>query len=331
MGTRMDAPRGDTWLSALHQLTAEGTLDSQVESEIVLRHEQIAAELQTSSLRSRLEELSGYAGAALILVGLGAAGAQLWEDTGLLIQVAATAAGCALLAIAAAVILLRTDGHRAGLMEHPARRRLVGVLGTASAGLLAATIGLVTSDQAADPHPWLLLVFASALVGSSVTAWAAPGVVPTLAVAGTSATTLIAALDNLGWIDTPAVFGSAFLALALVAGFGLVRLLQPRILVEALAVATWLVAASTMAVDHGTTMWIGRTALLLLAVGGALLFVREGGLSLAVGSAAALAVLIHVSFDEALGGAIGMVVAGVVLVAMSVALSVARRHRGPPG
>ena len=329
MGTQMDAPRGDAWLSALHQLTAEGTLDSEVEQEIVLRHEKIAAELRTWSLRSRVVELSGYAGAALIVLGIGAVGAQLWEDTGLLIQVAATAVGCALLAVAAAVILVRTDGRRAGLAEHPAQRRLVGVLGTASAGLLAATVSLVSAELATDPHPWLLLVFASALLGSSVTAWAAPGSVPTLAVGGTSATTLIAALDNLGWIDTPAVFGSAFLVLAAVVGLGLVRVLRPVILVQALAVATWLVAAGAMAVDDGPTMWIGRTALLLLAIGGAVQFVRDGGLPLAVGAAAALAVLIHVSFADALGGAVGMVVAGLVLVAVSAGLSVARRHWDP--
>jgi hypothetical protein len=73
-------------------------------------------------------------------------------------------------------------------------------------------------------------------------------------------------------------------------------------------------------------LWLGRAGLAALVAVGALRFARGGSWPWAVGVAGGSAALVGLTFAEALGGAIAMTIAGVVLIVISVLLLRAQRR-----
>jgi hypothetical protein len=163
-------------------------------------------------------------------------------------------------------------------------------------------------------------------------------VVATLGVLGLGLGTVLAAANTFGsqdaWVPLAAVLVAAMAGALL-----LVRWLRPAVLVEALSIAAWLNAAGiAMGLDAGgevarsdaaTAHWIGRAAIVLLIVLGAVRTLRGGTWPWAAGAAIGTALFVQLTFAGALGGALAMLAAGVVLLAVSLVLARARRRPRP--
>ena len=232
-----------------------------------------------------------------------------------------------------------TPGGAAALasVDHAPRRRLVAVLGVAGAGLLTATIalGIGQGIDAAAQDRWMWLAALAGLLVAGAVHRTAPGVVPTIAVGGFLAATTMLAINALGWMDTAWAAPLAMVVLAVFGSLVLARVLPPQILVEAVSIGVWLIAGAQLlgtgsgfdvsAAEADASVWIGRASLAALIAVGAWAFMRGGSWPWAVGVAAGSAALIGLTFAEALGGAIAMTVAGIVLIVTSVLLL--RTHR----
>ncbi len=342
----------EVWQLVLAQLTQEGLLPAETATVVRSRHDQIAGAERDKARRSRIIELAGYAGAALMVTGLGAISSQVWGSIDESLQVFVAAALAVVLMVSAGAVAVTTPGGWTSLkaQTEDARRRLVGVLGVAAAGLTTATVTLAVDAFATGSDPmrtWLPLATGLGLLVAAAVAAVAPGVIPTLAVGAFLGQTVLTTLEVTVGLESSAwVVPLAGVVLAVIGVFVLSRVLVPGILVEALSIAVWVIAGgSALAADSAfgqsdtdvtIALWIGRIALVTLVVLGTVLFTRGGEWPWAAGAAVGLAVLIQASFAEALGGAVAMTLAGVVLVITSVVLS--RVHRkaeqessaGPP-
>ena len=329
------------WESALTQLTAEGVMASGEADVVRERHDEMVLQAQNESRRTRIVELAAYAGAALTIVGLSAISSRVWERFDESMQVLLLSGLALGMLVAATLIAALTPGGAATLKGHAeaARRRLVGVLGIAGAGLAAGSLVLAFQTylpQGSETH-WMPLAFVFGLAFAVVTSRFVPGVVPTLAVMGFLGACAITAIDAFGRIDTVWAVPLAGVTLGAFGALVLARLLTPVILVEAVAIAVWLGgAAGGLSADPSwlaqpgeadVAIWIGRVGLAILVIAGGWLFTQGANWPWAVGSAVGLALLVQFTFAGALGGAVAMIIAGVVLVATSVLL--ARTHKQP--
>ena len=321
-----------SWDEALAELVAEGAISAEVAGRVAARHGQLVVRHQQHARRHRVIELSGYAGAALFIGGVAAAGSQLWEDVGAALQILLSAGAALVLAVAAVVIAMRAPG---GLLaaEQGARRRLVGVLGVAAAGLMATTVELAIHQAGASYRDWLPLVFATGLLGSAVTAWRAPGAVATLAVLGFTLATVTSTIDAAGAIETEWIFGGLLTGLGVFGALVLVRVLPPAVLSEGLSLALWVGAAGALANgnDDSVAKVLGLIALAGLTVLGSWRFIRGARWPWAVAAAIALALATQAVFTETLGAAVAMILAGASLIAVSAALAWTRREPRRPG
>jgi hypothetical protein len=322
------------WEAAAEQLASDGVIAERAVAELVQAHDLIQAHQRQRSRRAALIELAGYSGAALAVVGTAAISSQVWQDVGDAAQVLVLGVlGMALLT-AGALIARSTPSGTAALAtpEQAPRRRLVGVLGVGGAGLLTAAVAVALSSGLPESsrEQWMWLAAATGLAIAVAVHAAAPGVVPTLAIGGFLPATVLLGLGGAGWLDPVWAPPLALLLLAVLAALGLVRWLRPAVLVEAVAVAAWLGTGAALlgigkdsAASPGeatTALWLGRIALVLLIGLGGWRFARSGSWPWAVGVAAGSAVLLGFTFAEALGGAIAMTVAGIVLILTSVVL-----------
>lgn len=290
-----------------------------------------------------LPEIIGYVGAALVAsAGLNFV-AQSWDDWSTTVRLSVIGVAAALLC-SAALIIMGFAGWRSGLQseQHANRRRLVAVLFSLTAPLVGAFTAVILDAQGRfeETSAWIVLPGVVALVAALAGAWCAPGTMTTLAVAGMGAWTAIATsivvADNQPewWIPILATaFGAAWLALA-------PQFLANPTLSESLGVA-WLLAmlgpaavtdlAETMVVsgDQAIAVWLSRGILVGFAVVALTLFARGAGGAWAVGGVIA-AVLASMGFaGQALGWVAALLVAGVVLLALSGLLLVLRRRTSP--
>lgn len=295
-------------------------------------------------------EIIGYVGAALV-VGAGfALIAQSWDTWPIATQFSLVFTGALALYVAAIVLTVTAGGHRA-LGEHTVRRRLVGVLAALAAPLLAGTTALLlewVGVRVDDERSFLPLALVGVAVAAGVlAAWWAPGVIPTLVV-GAAAFTWMNVF--LGLVVAPLempVVDAAVGAIATVAWIVIApRFLPPRELTQALGVFAFIslqMSTAFMAFDMPPLLsdvaeerlmwaiWFSRIALLAFAAVCLYLFARERTWLWGVGgviSAGAGALSIA---GQTLGLIAGLLVAGVILLAVSGALLVTRTRRRADG
>lgn len=290
-----------------------------------------------------LPEIIGYVGAALVAsAGLNFV-AQSWEDWSITVRLSVIGVAAALLC-SAALIIMGFAGWRAGLEreQHANRRRLVAVLFALTAPLVGAFVAVILDGQGRfeQTSAWIVLPGVVALVAALAGAWCAPGTMTTLAVAGMGAWTAIATsivvADNQPewWIPILATaFGAAWLALA-------PRLLANPTLSESLGVA-WVLAmlgpaavtdlAETMVVsdDQAIAVWLSRGILIVFAAVALTLFARGASGAWAVGGVIAAVLASMGLAGQTLGWVAALLVAGVVLLALSGLLLVLRRRSSP--
>lgn len=331
------------WESAVAELTSEGRIGGDLAAELLQRHQRIEAAERAQSRRIALIELAGYVGAALTVTGIAAISGQVWGDFSDFAQILILAALAVGFGVAAALVAGFAPGGIAALTEpvQAPRRRLVGVLGVVTAGLTTATVALALDQQlsAAVRDQWMWIAAAAGLAIAAAMARVAPGVVPTLAVGGFLPATTLLVLNAFGWLDTAWAAALAIVLLALFASVVLVRVLAPMVLVEAFAVLAWLGAATSLVTmeagfdvtqsEATAAVWFGRVALAALIGLGAVRFLHGGSWPWAVGVAGGSAALVGLTFAEALGGAIAMTIAGIVLIVTSVLLLRTHRRDGP--
>lgn len=290
-----------------------------------------------------LPEIIGYVGAALVASAALNFVAQSWEDWSIAVRLSVIGIAAALLCSAALVIMGFAE-WRAGLQseQHANRRRLVAVLFALTAPLVGAFVAVILDAQGRfeETSPWIILPGVIALVAALAGAWCAPGTMTTLAVAGMGAWTAIATsivvADNQPewWIPILATaFGAAWLAVA-------PRLLANPTLSESLGVA-WLLAmlgpaavtdlAETMVVsgDQAIAVWLSRGILVVFAAVALTLFARGASGAWAVGGVIAAVLASMGLAGQALGWVAALLVAGVVLLALSGLLLVVRRRSSP--
>lgn len=296
-------------------------------------------------MQGPLPEIIGYVGAALIAsAGLNFI-AQSWEQWTFPVRIGVISVSAALL-YAAALIIVGLVGWRAGLHDpaHANRRRLVAVVCALAAPLLGALASVVLDERGLlayeSGNAWILLPPGIALAGATVGAWLAPGVVSTLAVAGTSAWFGVALLVSLAgegaewWYPILATaMGALWLAAA-------PRILAAPQLSEALGMAWLLVFLAPPALSDPNSplgdvtesqmasVWVSRGLLALIAVVALTLFARGATWPWAVGGIIAATIAATAIAGQTLGWVAAMLVAGVVLLALSGLLLAVRRRSG---
>lgn len=291
-----------------------------------------------------LPEIAGYVGAALVASAALNFVAQSWEDWSTVVRLSIVGVATALL-YAAGLIILSLAGGRTGLArdDRANRRRLVAVLFAFAAPLMGAFVAIVLDSRGlfADVTPWLILPGVVALIASALGAWSAPGVVSTLVVGGTAAwsalaTTIVIAENQPEWW-VPAVaaaFGALWLAVA-------PRLLAVPTLSESLGIAWLLLMLGPAAVTNLTEMpevtdaqtvavWLSRVLLIALAAVALTFFARGASGAWAVGGVLAAVMASMGMAGQALGWVAALLVAGVVLLALSGLLLVLRRRGSQP-
>jgi hypothetical protein len=293
-----------------------------------------------------LPEIIGYVGAALVAsAGLNLV-SQSWDSWPVPWRFALSAAGTVVLYITAITITV-TVGGRALLTQHVTRRRLVGVITSLAAPLVGASVALTFDwlgvDYGTVASPLPLVFVGAAVLAACVSAWWAPGVVPTLAVAGASFVWFQVLIGNViaPWeqpLAIAVVSAIATLAWLVIAP----RLLPPRILTQALGIAAFIVmqvSEAFMAFDMPPlldetaeqrltwAMWFARVALLGFAVASLYLFARGGAWVWAVGGVVAAGAGALSIAGQALGWIAGLFAAGMILLAASGVLLLARTRQ----
>ena len=288
-----------------------------------------------------LPEILGYVGAALVAsaaLNLVAQSWDSWSDTVRLIVLV----GASVILAGPAITITVVSGGRGGLAEHATRRRLVALLLALSAVLTAATAHQILlmagfDDLFERSDPWVLVPAAAGLAVAIIGAWLAPGVLATLGVAGlagfAAVSTMSLLADQPAWVLPILVAGAGavWLALAPIA-------LIPPVLAEALGVA-WMIALlmpqaliesrvidPDMPPDQLAATWWARVLLLAFAASALTIFARGGSWAWAVGGVIAAAIGALAVAGSALGWITGMLVAGVVLLALSGLLLLLRRR-----
>ena len=291
-----------------------------------------------------LPEIAGYVGASLVASAALNFVAQSWEDWSTLVRLTIVGTAVGLL-YAAGLIILALGGGRSGLAreDRANRRRLVAVLFAFAAPLAGAFVAVILDAQGlfAEVTPWLILPGVVALAAAIAGAWTAPGVVSTLVVGGTAAWTALASTIVVAenqpewWVPViAAVFGALWLAVA-------PRLLAVPTLSEALGVAWILLMLGPAAVTDLVAMpeatdaqtvavWVSRALLLGFAAVALALFARGASGAWAVGGVLAAVMASMGIAGQALGWVAALLVAGVVLLALSGLLLVLRRQTAEP-
>lgn len=292
-----------------------------------------------------LPEIAGYVGAALVASAALNFVAQSWEGWSTVVRLTIVGTAVALL-YAAGLIILSFAGGRSGLVrdDRANRRRLVAVLFAFAAPLAGAFVAVIIDAQGlfAEVTPWLILPGVVALAAAMAGAWSAPGVVSTLVVGGTAAwtalaTTIVVAEDQPEWWVPviAAAFGALWLAVA-------PRLLVIPTLSEALGVAwillmlgpaavTDLVAMPEVTDAQEVAVWVSRALLVAFAAVALTVFARGASGAWAVGGVLAAVMAAMGTAGQALGWVAALLVAGVVLLALSGLLLVLRRRTAEPG
>jgi hypothetical protein len=271
---------------------------------------------------TRLAEIAGYVGGALVLAAIGLLLATGWAELSGTAQVTLLAVVTVLLGVAGAVAArlgggttaLRTGGDEV-------RRRLTSALLTGAAVTAALSVGrlvmLTVADYSSEPSlGGGLTLVALGMVGYRV----APSALGQLGVLGgalVAATSLLTLLGD----DSSAMLVPGLVVLALGAGWlALAELgvLHEPVVGRFLAVATALAGAQLCLVDAGHDL-VAYGLTLLVAVGGFVLYVRTMSWPYLVAGVAGITLVVPEAVmdwtDGSMGVAGGVLVAGLTLLA----------------
>jgi uncharacterized membrane protein len=270
---------------------------------------------------NRLVEAAAYAGGVLVAASGALLVGERWEELGRPGRVAVLAAVTVVLAATGIVVAALRPRGRAALLrpEQGVRRRLAGTILAGAAVSAAGTVALLDPGR---PIPAAL----TAVGLMAMVQWAAPGVV-------TEVVTLGAVLNLAGTVlfDSPADGAGVVLAYAFIGAVWAVGARTPAITapVPALALGLLVVlltgAVGTWGFDESSEA-AGLAVLALLAVVGLAGFVRGGRWPLAAAGTGALAALVMDISSDSLGPAIGVMLSGVLLLALALVLVVVRRR-----
>jgi len=327
-----------------------------------------------ASRGQRVVQIVMLAGVGLVIAAGLVLMSGFWGGFDLLTRLLIAGTGAIVLAIAAAVVATRPPGPRA-LREtdfhgpHEGRRMLTAVLIAATSAMVAFTIMQLPTEPAnnfdpysgamlAAPYWTAVIAVACALAVAVVGAWAAPGVVSTLAV-WFSATALVPlTVQQLLWSGQNVGVGLREgmwqgIALSILGALGalvLYRWLRPAALTVALGVGTWFFSGLSAAMEGESlsdapldvepvvrelanqTGMVGKVSLgILLVVGVALFLTTRAEWPWPAGAIASLVALTMVLTSDALGVAAALLITGVVLLLASGGMLLVWRRRSHDG
>lgn len=323
------------WQEALELAVQSGSASPSAVSAIKTEHTRLAREQAQRRNSRRILEILGYSGGLLVIVGgLTVASALLQDDSALWAATMMVLTVC-LTAVAILVAATGSGGMR-GVKELAARRRVTGTL-VVAAGICASLSVMMLAESSTDSADaaWPILAFAVVVLFASAGTWLAPGAVPTVAVVLGGGGVWLTTAHWLGWDQPVWAFGAWLVGYSAVVGLLLVWLLVPKALVEALAVAGWLVGsfqifvvAETSGVNAVDTAHnLGRFSLAMLIVLGVARYLRGGNWPWAAAVVLALPLWWQAEFGEELGAGLAILAAGLLLAGSSAALALLRRHR----
>lgn len=205
----------------VEDLVAAGLVhpDRRTEVQAVVARTLGAATGTPGSARTRLVEVAGYLGGALVVASFGLFLADRWADLGDSGQVAALIVITLLLAGAGALVALIGGGYAAMRTgDDDARRRLSSALLTGAALAGAVTVGRVADLAGGDSFTaWPALLGGIAMVLFCIGAYyVAPSALVLLGLAGGALTAVYAGVDVTGNGDADTLAGVLVLALAVV-------------------------------------------------------------------------------------------------------------------
>lgn len=279
-------------------------------------------------VRQRLAELAGYAGVCLATLGIIVIGSRVWTDFSVVIRAALPALLSAGLLLGA-WWLVRSVHH---ISEHPARGRVVQVMGAVSAVLALLAVMVAFTPESGEPPTWHLLIGSSVglVISLAVRRWV-PGFINTLATAVLAFVALLALMDVLGLADGAGT-QLAVVGLGVAASLFLCRYFPPEWLTRALGLLIWLqgtVALMTAEVGYAqpdtAARWAGRVSALVLVGIGTWLFARSGDWMWGIAAGIAAAVLVGLWSLEAVNAGVALIIAGLVLIVAGLVLAGVRR------
>lgn len=317
---------------ALQELVATGSLSQDQATEVTDRFESVFDRRSRASASRKWIELLGYVGAGVVIVNMLGLITLIADELDYSAQLTILA-GLTLLAASVTVVVGRLSPGGFEELVRPAnaaRRRLVGALGVTTAVLTSATMLLLT-EQSSGPTPgWAPPVcFGTALLVVSLVNAVAPGTLVTLGFALAALATTIASLAAFeGAFESQTIPFTALMVLGMLGALGLSHWLRPQVFAEVLGLLMWIFTAGGLLFIDGSSdvspdlaaVAVGTLGLVGLMGIGAWRFHTTSQWHWAAGAALAVALLVNRALAEALGGALALIGAGVVLVALSVML-----------
>lgn len=335
-----DQPRNvDLLDSALHDLVETGELtktqadhvhESYVEQMVHAPTAEPPTAVPPSRTRwtTRLAEVAGYLGAALVAAGGAIAVGQQWRHLGYDGQVALLATLAVTFALAAGVIVLVRRQQRSAQSQDAVLRRLASTLFTLCAG---AALGLVSRlfvpERGVMPESrvgWMLL--SMALVAGLVMVLARIVAPSALAEVALFACVMLAAgglLMQFGPDNSPTALRITFFAVGVM--WAALAYLTRMLTVPTLGAVLGLATAVAMTLGDGT----GHTSEVLaalLAVGAFAIYLVFPRWPLIAAAVLSAVVLTFSLVGEAFGAAMALLVAGLVLLALAAGAFYLRRR-----
>lgn len=312
-------------VDALERLRGDGVLTAAQVSSVLAAVGDGAPARSVPGAGGRLVEAAAYAGGVLVAASGMLLVAQRWESLGRDGRVAVLLGVTLLLAVVGvAVALLRPRGRTALLQPgQSVRRRLASTVLSGAALSAAGTVALMDPDRSVPAAltavvlmvvvQWRTPSVVSEVVTLGALIWLA-GAVLALGPARGAVVVLVHALIGSAWSAasrTPAITApvpALALGLLVVLGSG--------------TVGTW---------DFDTSSeGAGVAVLVTLALVGLVLFVRGGRWPLAAAGAGALAALVMDISSDSLGPVVGVMLSGILLLALALFLVLLGRRRSAP-
>lgn len=281
--------------------------------------------------RQRIAELSAYAGAVLVTIGLIVIGTNVWTSFTDAVRVAIPA-------VASAGLLFGTWWAVHAHPQHAVWHRAAQVAGEVSAVLAVLAVVMIFQRPGGYNGDWdwhfAVATGVGLLVSFVVSRWA-PGVLTTL---GTGILALLCGISVLQspalWHQGPDLIGFYMIGLGATAALVLYRWFPPPWLTLVMGMVAWLqgtmILLLAMEPGIGETpdeplRWAGRLSALALVVIGTWIFARGGEWPWAVGAALAAAMLVGLWSLVAVNAGVALLLAGAVLLAVGAALFAYRR------
>ena len=281
-----------------------------------------AAGRPTPALRTRLAEIAGYVGAALVVGAALFFVSEQWDELSTGGRIGILAGIAAALATAALAVVLTAPGRTATVRsgDEPVRRRLVSTLVTGAGAAAAFAVGVALEAGTASEQVTVLVAALSGLAVVALGYVVAPSLVGQLGAAGAAAVATTAVV-SLGDEARPYQVGLGLLLLgvawAILVALGAIR---ERVAGTLIAGGLALLGAQLLYVDAGSRSWSYVLTLLVVLAAFATYTRWPSWPLLGVGVVGAT-VLVPEFLSDVTGGSLGvsgvMLAAGLALLASS--------------